>query len=316
MRTGSPGPVRDTQSGGWLPGTAAYAIWGMFPAFFGLLSFATPLDILAHRVTWTVALMALVLAVTGRMGALRGHDRRTWLLLAAGSLAISANWGVYIYAVLSGQVAQAALGYFVNPLVTVLLGILVFRERLSRYGIAAIALAVAAVAVITVGYGHPPLVALSLAGTFAAYGAIKKVVPVDPRTSLSAETALVAPMAIGYLIVSALLHHGTQGPHTGVQIALLVATGPMTAIPLLLFGVAAQRLPVVTMGLLQYITPAMQLLWAVLVRHEPMTIATWVGFGLVWCALIVFTTDAIRRARRRQPERAPAVDAREDPEWL
>src|SRR5262245_46059899 len=181
----------------------------MFPAFFGLLSFAAPLDILAHRVTWTLVLMAVVLAVTGRLGAFRGHNRRTWLLLGAGALSISVNWGTYIYAVASGQVAQAALGYFINPLVTVLLGVVVFRERVNRWGIGAIVLAAAAVA-----------------------------------------------------------QHHFATPLTGTQLALLVASGPMTAIPLLLFGVAAQRLPVVTMGLLQYVTPILQFLWAVLVRRE------------------------------------------------
>lgn len=314
VRSSPRGTSHDGQSAGWVSGTAAYAIWGMFPPFFGLLSFAAPLDILAHRVTWTVALMALVLTLTGRLGALRGHDRRTWLLLAAGSLAISVNWGVYIYAVDTGHVAEAALGYFINPLVTVCLGVMLFRERLNRFGIGAIAVAVAAVSVITVGYGHPPLIALCLAASFATYGAIKKVVPVDPRTSLSIETALVAPLAVGYLVTSVLLHHHAQTPHTGVQLALLVAAGPMTAAPLLLFGVAAQHLPVVTMGLLQYVTPIMQFLWAVVIRDEAMTTTTWVGFALVWCALAMVTTDALRRARRTRIR--DVADARKDPEWL
>jgi chloramphenicol-sensitive protein RarD len=301
------------RSTGWLSGTAAYAIWGMFPAFFGLLSFAAPLDILAHRVTWTLVLMAVVLAATGRLAAFRGHNRRTWLLLGAGALSISINWGTYIYAVGSGQVAQAALGYFINPLVTVLLGVVVFRERVNRWRIGAIMLAAAAVAVITVGYGHLPLIALTLAASFAAYGAIKKVVPVEPRVSLSAETALVAPLAIGYLAFTAVAQHHFATPLTGTQLALLIASGPMTAVPLLLFGVAAQRLPVVTMGLLQYITPILQFLWAVLVRHEAMTPTVWVGFVLVWGALLVFSSDALRRARRTA--RQLIVDPKKDAEW-
>ncbi|HET7664647.1 MAG TPA: EamA family transporter RarD [Mycobacterium sp.] len=305
--------VVEGRSAGWLSGTAAYAIWGMFPAFFGLLSFAAPLDILAHRVTWTLVLMAVVLAATGRLGGFGGHNRRTWLLLGAGALSISINWGTYIYAVASGQVAQAALGYFINPLVTVLLGVVVFRERVNRWGICAMVLAAAAVAVITVGYGHPPLIALTLAASFATYGAIKKVVPLEPQVSLSAETALVAPLAIGYLAFTAVAQHHVATSLTGTQLALLVASGPMTAIPLLLFGLAAQRLPVVTMGLLQYVTPILQFLWAVLVRHEDMTPTAWVGFVLVWSALLVFSTDALFRARRSARQRI--ADPKEDPEW-
>lgn len=314
VRTGSSETAAsESRSAGWVSGTAAYAIWGMFPAFFGLLSFAAPLDILAHRVAWTLVLMAAVLAVTGRLAAFRGHDRRTWLLLGAGALSISVNWGTYIYAVASGQVAQAALGYFINPLVTVLLGVVIFRERLSRWGIAAVAVAAAAVAVITVGYGHPPLIALILAASFAAYGAIKKVVPVEPRVSLSAETALVAPFAVGYLVFAAFAQHNAGTSLTGTQLALLMASGPMTAIPLLLFSAAAQRLPVVTMGLLQYITPILQFLWAVLVRHEVMTPTVWVGFVLVWVALLIFTADALCRARRTT--RQLVADPKEDTEW-
>lgn len=298
----APRPRVDGEASGWLSGTAAYTIWGLFPAFFGLLTFAAPLEILAHRVTWTLVLMAAVLAIGGHLRSLRGHGRRTWLLLAAGSLSISVNWGVYIYAVVSGHVAEAALGYFINPLVTVLVGVIVFREKLSRLAVCAIGLAIVAVAVVTVAYGRLPLIALTLAGSFAAYGAIKKTVQVDPRTSLSAETLLVAPMAIGYLLVSYVLTSHHHPPISASQLGLLIASGAITAVPLLLFGAAAKRLPVVTMGLLQYITPILQLLWAVLVRHEALTATTWVGFGLVWGALLLFTVDALRRRSNKDNE--------------
>jgi chloramphenicol-sensitive protein RarD len=301
-RAGSCTPRGEGEAAGWIYGTAAYTIWGLFPAFFGLLTFAAPLEILAHRVTWTLVMMAAVLVFGGHLGALRGHGRRTWLLLAAGSLSISINWGTYIYAVVSGHVAEAALGYFINPLVTILLGVVVFRERLSRLGSCAIALAVVAVAVVTIAYGRLPLIALTLAFSFAAYGAIKKTVDVDPRTSLSAETLLVAPLAVGYLAFSYFVAGDHRLPATMSQLGLLVASGAMTAIPLLLFGAAAKRLPVVTMGLLQYITPVMQLLWAVLVRHELVTATTWVGFGLVWGALLLFTVDAVRRLSNKETE--------------
>jgi chloramphenicol-sensitive protein RarD len=297
-RTGSHRSAFDAEAAGWFYGVAAYAIWGLFPAYFGILSFASPLEILAHRVIWTLVLMAVVLAVCGRLGSVRGHSRRTWLLLAAASLSISVNWGTYIYAVVSGHVAEAALGYFINPLVTILIGLVVFGERLSRLAWFAVTLAAVAVAVITVAYGRLPVIALTLAGSFAVYGAIKKVVPVDPRTSLSAETLLVAPIALGYLVLSYTVGHHNQIPLTTTQFGLLAASGLLTAAPLLFFGAAAKRLPVVTMGLLQYITPILQLLWAVLVRHEELTVTTWVGFGLVWSALLVFSTDALRHMRQ------------------
>src|SRR5690349_14129968 len=250
----APPGLRDGAGAGWLCGSAAYTIWGLFPAFFGLLNFAAPLEILAHRITWTLVLMAVVLAVGGHLGSLQGHDRRTWLLLAAGALSISVNWGTYIYAVTSGQVAEAALGYFINPLLTVLLGVVVFRERLSRHGYCAITLAVLAVTVITAAHGRVPFIALTLAGSFAGYGAIKKAVPVDPRTSLSAETLLVAPAAAGYLAFASIVQHHHMSLTT-TQFALLIGSGVITAAPLLLFGAAAQRLPVITIGLLQYVTP-------------------------------------------------------------
>jgi chloramphenicol-sensitive protein RarD len=283
---------------GWFYGIAAYTIWGLFPAYFGILSFASPLEILAHRVVWTLVLMAAILAAFGRLGSLRGHGRRTWVLLAAASLSISVNWGTYIYAVVSGHVADAALGYFINPLVTVLIGLVVFGERLSRLAWCAVALAVVAVAVITAAYGRLPVIALTLAGSFAIYGAIKKVVPVDPRTSLSAETLLVAPFALGFLAFSYTVDHHRQYHLTATQLVLLAASGLLTAAPLLFFGAAAKRLPVVTMGLLQYITPILQLLWAVLIRHEVLTATTWVGFGMVWCALLLFSADAIHHKRK------------------
>src|SRR3954466_6865541 len=172
------------------------------------------------------------------------------------------------------------------------------RRAVEPVAWCAVALAVVAVAVITAAYGRLPVIALTLAGSFAIYGAIKKVVPVDPRTSLSAETLLVAPFALGFLAFSYTVDHHRQFHLTATQLVLLAASGLLTAAPLLFFGAAAKRLPVVTMGLLQYITPILQLLWAVLVRHEMLTVTTWVGFGMVWCALLLFSADAIRHKRK------------------
>lgn len=279
-------------------GFGAYLIWGMFPIFFGLLDPAGSLEVLAHRMVWTVLLMLAVLLILGRLGSLRGLSARTWALVAAATVAIGINWGVYIYAVVSGNVVEAALGYFVNPLVSVLIGVLVFRERIRAAQIAALVLAAAAVAIITVDYGRPPVVALTLAASFAMYGVIKKVVPLDPRTSLTAEGLVAAPLAIVYLVVLAITGAGSFFGNGIGHSLLLMAAGPVTAAPLLLFGVAAQRIPLTTLGLLQYLTPALQMVWGIVFMHEVMPPSRWVGFALIWVALVVFSTDALVRARR------------------
>ncbi|WP_206612377.1 EamA family transporter RarD [Prescottella agglutinans] len=290
-----------------MAGVGAYLIWGMFPIFFGLLAPAGSLEVLAHRMLWTVLLMLGVLAVLGRFGSLRGMGARTWGLVSAATVAIAINWGVYIYAVVSGHVVEAALGYFVNPLVSVLLGVVLFRERLRPAQIAALVLAAVAVTVITVDYGRPPLVALTLALSFALYGVIKKVVPLDPRTSLTAEGVVAAPFAVVYLVVLAVTGTGSFFGNGVGHSLLLMAAGPVTAAPLLLFGVAAQRIPLTTLGILQYLTPALQMVWGVVVMHEVMPPSRWIGFGLIWVALVVFTTDALVRARRVR--RAASRDA-------
>lgn len=279
-------------------GFGAYLIWGLFPIFFGLLAPAGSLEVLAHRMVWTVVLMLAVLLILGRLRSLRGLSARTWGLVTAATVAIAINWGTYIYAVVSGNVVEAALGYFVNPLVSVLIGVLVFRERISAAQIAALVLATIAVVIITVDYGRPPVVALTLALSFALYGVIKKVVPLDPRTSLTAEGLVAAPFAIVYLVVLVVSGTGSFFGNGVGHSLLLMAAGPVTAAPLLLFGVAAQRIPLTTLGLLQYLTPALQMAWGVVVMHEVMPPSRWVGFALIWVALVVFTTDALARARR------------------
>ncbi|WP_016935665.1 EamA family transporter RarD, partial [Rhodococcus sp. R1101] len=246
---------------GVLCGLGAYGLWGLFPAYFGLLEPAGAVEILAHRVLWTLVLMLVVLGVMGRLATLRGLSVRTWGLVAAASTAIAINWGVYIYGVVSGRVVETALGYFVNPLVSVVFGVLFFRERLRPAQIAALVLAVCAVVVITVDYGRPPIIALTLALSFASYGVIKKIVPLDPRTSLAGEGVVAAPFALGYVIFLAVTGTGTFLGHGVDHTALLVSTGLVTAVPLLLFGAAAQRVPLATLGMLQYLTPSLQMAW-------------------------------------------------------
>jgi len=285
------------RTSGLLYGIGAYAMWGVFPAFFPLLKPASALEVLAHRIVWTCLLMVVVIAAARRMRDIRLISGRVWLLLVCASALISINWGIYIYAVNNGHVVDAALGYFINPLVTVALGLLIFRERLNRAQFAALAIAVIAVVVLTVEVGAPPYIGLGLALSFGLYGAVKKVVPTDPRVSVGIEAAVATPLALAYIVV---LERGGPGTFTDFgagHVALLILSGIVTALPLLLFAAAAQRLPLVTMGLMFYLTPAMQLTWGVLVGHEPMPPARWLGFALIWLALLLFSVDALWRAR-------------------
>ncbi|MFD4181923.1 EamA family transporter RarD [Rhodococcus sp. NPDC058514] len=295
-------PVRTDTEIGVASAVGAHLMWGLFPIFFGLLAPAGAVEILAHRMLWTLLVMLLIGALLQRLSRLRALTPRAVAMVAAAALMISVNWGIYIYAVLSGRVVEAALGYFVNPLVSVLMGMLIFRERVNRWQAAALALAAVAVLVLTLDYGRPPWIALVLALSFAAYGVIKKVVPLDPVTSLTAEGMVTAPFAIGYLVFLWVAGTGTFVGHGLGHTLLLMAAGVVTAAPLLLFGAAAQRVPLVALGIIQYLTPSLQMLLGVAVLHEDMPGSRWAGFVLIWLALLIFTTDAVRRVRRSRRE--------------
>ncbi|MFI9403947.1 EamA family transporter RarD [Nocardia sp. NPDC052316] len=277
-------------------GTSAFFLWGLFPAFFGLLAFAGAAEVVAQRILWTLVLVLAMLLVSGRLRELCGIGARIWRLAAVASAAIAINWGVYVFGVTSGHVVECALGYFINPLVTVAFGVLIFRERLAKAQWAALGLGAAAVAVLTVDYGRPPVIALVLACSFATYGLVKKVIPLDAVRGIAAEGVVAAPFALAFVIVLAVTGRSEFGSSTG-HAALMMATGPVTLIPLLLFAVAAQRVPLSTMGLLQYLTPALQMAWGVAVAHEPMPASRWAGFALIWTALAIFTAHALLRAR-------------------
>jgi chloramphenicol-sensitive protein RarD len=289
---------------GALFGVGAFAWWGLCPGYFPLLLPAGSMEVLAHRIVWSVVCMAGVLVVARRIGDLRRLSGRSWLLLAAASALVSANWGTYISAATHGHVVDAALGYFINPLVTVALGVLVFRERIGRWQLVALGIAVVAVVVLTVGVGAPPYIAVVLAFTFALYGLVKKVVDADPRVSVAVETLIALPIAAGYLVVLELTNQGHFFGYGTGHTWLLILSGPVTAVPLL-FAAAAQRLPLVTMGLLFYLNPALQMAWGVVIGHEPMPPARWVGFGLIWVALLVMTFGALRG--KRAPDVTPAA---------
>jgi chloramphenicol-sensitive protein RarD len=293
---------------GLLFGAGAYIWWGLCPGFFLLLLPATAPEILAHRFVWSAVLLLVLLAAVRRLGDLRRLTARSWLQLLAASAFIALNWGTYIWAVTHGHVVDAALGYFINPLVTVLLGVVIFRERLNRWQLLALVLAVIAVAILTAEVGDVPYVALILAFTFSFYGLIKKVVDADPRVSVMVETLWALPFAVGYMIWLEVSHQAHFVNYGAGHAALLMLAGPMTAIPLLLFAAAAQRLPLVTLGLLFYLNPGLQMAWGVFIGHEPMPLGRWLGFALIWVGLVVFTADALVRARRNSQQAPRTIE--------
>ena len=304
----SPSSAPPTRAG-FTAALAAYGRWGLFPAFWPLRAPAGSVEILAHRIAWTLVLMLGVLALTRRWSALRGLSRRTWVLVTVASLLITVNWGVFIWGVTHGRVLDSALGYYVNPLVSVALAVTVLGERLPRRHWVALGIAGVAVVVLIVAAGTLPWVALVLAVSFGLYGLIKKTVALDPVPGLAAEGFLLGPVAVGYLVVLQVAGTGTVvGQGTGHAL-LLAATGPVTAAPLLLFAVAARRLPLAALGLLQYLNPTLQFLIGVLVEHEPMPPSRWAGFVLVWIALVVFAVPGRGRTVRARSAAGRPRDA-------
>jgi len=288
-------------------------LWGLFPLYWPLLEPASAWEILGHRMVWSFAFLLLINAVVrpgwGQIRTALATPRTRWLLLTAAVL-VSANWGVYIWAVNNGYVVEASLGYFINPLVSVALGVIVLGERLRRVQWMAVGIAVGAVLVLTVSYGRPPWIALILAFSFGLYGLVRKQAGVQAIPALTVETAFQTPFALAFFAVLAAHGSLTFGDEPGKSV-LMATAGIATTIPLLLFGAAAIRLPLVALGILQYLTPVIQFTLGVTVFGEQMPALRWVGFGLVWIALVVFTVDVVRNARRwpkRRCDRAVAAD--------
>jgi chloramphenicol-sensitive protein RarD len=296
---------------GVLLGLAAYGLWGVFPLYFPLLQPAGGVEIVAHRIVWSLVFVALLLTALRSWSAVRAAaaDRRTLVILAGAAVLITGNWLTFVLAVNAGHVVETSLGYFINPLVSVLLGVAFLGERLRMLQWVAVGTAALAVAVLTVDNGRPPWIALVLAATFATYGLLKKLVRVQAAPGLFLETLLLVVPALVVLVVLQVRGAGSlQAAGTG-HVLLLASSGIATAIPLLLFAASTQRIPLSTVGLLQYVTPLMQLAIGVFVVHEPMSPARLVGFAVVWLALLIFTVDGLRAgraARRVLPEPAPA----------
>jgi chloramphenicol-sensitive protein RarD len=291
----------DEQRRGLAFGIGAYFCWGLFPLFFRLLEPAGALEVLAHRVVWSLVFVAALLGLRRRWAWVRALGRRRVALLLLAAAMISVNWGLFIWGVGNGHVVETSLGYFINPLITVLLGTVVLGERLRRGQYAALGLGALAVVVLAVDYGRPPWLAVSLAVSFATYGLVKKQVGIAAAESLGVETAIVAVPALAYLGWLGASGGSTFGSDGAGHALLLVASGVITAVPLLFFAAAAGRLPLSTVGLLQYLTPTLQFACGVLVFHEPMPAARLAGFGLVWLALAVFTAESVRHSRAAAP---------------
>jgi chloramphenicol-sensitive protein RarD len=290
---------------GLAAGVAAYLLWGLFPLYWPLLEPAAPVEILAHRIVWSLVFLVAVLAVVGGFGFVRTLGRRRAALLALAAVLITINWGMFIYAVNSGHVVETSLGYFINPLVTVALAVVFLHERLRPNQRIAVAIAAVAVAVLTVDYGRPPWISLTLAFSFGTYGLVKKRAGVDGTQSLAVETALLFVPAAAYLLWLGLTGDGTFTSEGPGHFALLFGAGVTTAVPLMLFGAAAVRIPLATVGLLQYITPVMHFMIGVLLYGEDMPLSRLAGFTLVWLALAVLAVDAVRTLQlRAQPVRA------------
>jgi chloramphenicol-sensitive protein RarD len=297
--TRAPPPPRDDRVRGVAAAVAAYAVWGFFPLYFKALGGLPALEVLAHRIVWSALFLALLVAATGRVGevvrVLRSPARLGVLAATTGLIAV--NWGLFVWAVNGGRIVEASLGYFVNPLVNVLLGALFLGETLSRLSRWAVGVAAAGVLVLAVHVGTLPWLPILLAVSFGLYGLLRKWAEVDAVTGLLVETLLLAPLAVAWLAL--LESRGTGALGTGLRITLLLAAaGPVTALPLVWFGLAVRRLRLSTVGFVQYMTPSMQLLLAVWLYGEPFTRFHALAFGLIWCSLAIYTFEALWRQRR------------------
>ncbi|HYL04266.1 MAG TPA: EamA family transporter RarD [Steroidobacteraceae bacterium] len=279
--------------------SAAFVIWGLFPLYLRPLSAVPATQIIAHRVAWSCLFVLALMLARGELGRLRAAlvNPRLLARLALTALLITINWLVYVWSVAHAHVVEASLGYFINPLVNVALGVVVLRERLNRMQSLAIALAALGVVYLTVLAGRPPWIACVLGVTFSLYGLTRKVISVDALPGLAAETLLLLPLALAYLAWCRLEGTAAFGAGAPGVTALLVGCGLVTAVPLFLFAYGARVLPYSTVGVLQYIGPSLQLLCGVLVFRESFTAARAVGFALIWAALAVYAADGLWRSR-------------------
>ncbi|MEI2278617.1 EamA family transporter RarD [Paenarthrobacter ilicis] len=295
-------PVRSESTAGVLFGIGAYGLWGLLPLYFFVLMPASAIEIVANRIVWSLIFCALLITITRawRVFGAAVKDRTVFGPLAVAAVLIAVNWLTYTFGVTTGHAVETSLGYFINPLVSVLLGVFVLKEKLRPLQWAAVAIGFVAVGVLTFSYGQLPWIALILAFSFGLYGFVKKRVgpKVDALTSLSVETVVLAPFAAITMVVLGITGTATLTTQGAGHFWLLLASGVITAVPLLFFGASARRLPMTTIGLLQYFAPVLQFIVALTVFHETMTTARWIGFCVVWLALVLLTVDMLRTTRK------------------
>ena len=285
---------------GPLAAACAYIIWGLFPLYLKQLAQVPAFEIMVHRSLWSLAFVFALLAALGRLGWLRAalRQRRVIGVFAASALLLSTNWFIYVWAVNNDRVIDSSLGYFINPLVNVMLGFFVLRERPRPWQWAAVALAAAGVVWLTVAAGQLPWIALVLAASFGTYGLVRKTAPLGAMEGLALETLLLAPLMLLALAVI----HGSGSGHFGTGDTAaslwLLAGGPLTAIPLMLFAAGARRVTMATLGLLQYLGPSIQFLLGVYLYREPFDTTRGIGFVLIWSALVLYTGESLWRMRR------------------
>lgn len=285
---------------------AAYILWGFFPLYFKAIQQVSALQILAHRIAWGFVFTLAVVLVLRQWKEFRASvfNRRTFLIYAGASVVLGINWFTYVWAVITNHVVESSLGYFINPIVSVLLGVIFLRERLRTFQWVAIAMVTAGVVYLTITFGQLPWISLLLAVTFGFYGLLKKIAPLGALHGITLETAVLTIPSLVYLLIVNANGTGTFGHSTPLLDFLLVLSGPVTAIPLLLFATGARRIPLTTIGLLQYIAPTLQFLLGVLVFHEPFDQTRLIGFMIIWLALVLFSVENLL-ARRRTPSAAP-----------
>ena len=295
---------------GFWSGVAAYTIWGLVPLYWKLLTHVPAIQVLGHRIVWSLAVLIMLVAVLRRGSgrtALASVSRRVVGLYAIAAGLIAVNWFLYIYAVNAGFIVETSLGYYITPLVNVLFGVLFFHERMRPAQWVSIALATTGVVQLTFAYGALPWIAFGLAASFGSYGLAKKKAPLDPVEGLTLETAILAPIAILYLVI---LHRAGEGAflRTGaISDALMIGGGVVTTVPLLLFAAAVRTVPLSVIGILQYVGPTLQFLLGVFVYDEPFSHSQLIGFSIVWAALAIYAGDSLR-ARRRGSSMTPAID--------
>ena len=287
---------------GLVAGVAAYVLWGFLPLLFNLMRHVGATTLVADRTLWSLLLVGVIMIIGGRTAEVRAvlRDWKSVRTMAVAAFVLAANWLIYVYAVETNQVLEASFGYFINPMVNVAIGMVLLGERLNRWQGVAVAIAVVALCIQAVGLGGVPYIALSLALSFALYGYLRKTAKASSITGLFVETLILSPVALAYLLVSFAID-GNVGVHADpYTLFLLMLTGPATAMPLLLFAFAVQRLRLTTIGMLQYIAPSIQFVLAIPFFGEHLNAVRLVSFGLIWLSLIVYTTDSVVRRRRAE----------------